>query len=227
LDPALLPKVVEKAHAAGLPISVHVETATDFRAAIEAGADEIAHLPGWLIESESDVERARLSEEDARLAAAKAVVVVTTTVAGRLMPGAGGHHSRGYAHEDQASTVHQDSHEDDGTLQTRAREVQRDNLRLLVRYGVKLAIGSDHADTSLAEAQNLHGMGIFDNLTLLKLWCEATPPAIFPGREIGRFEEGYEASFLVLEGDPLADFTNVQSIRLRVKQGMQLTVPFH
>lgn len=222
LNPVLLPNVVKKAHAAGLPVSVHVETAADFRSAVRSGADEIAHLPGWMIEKESDVERVRLSEEDARLAASQGVVVVTTTVASRMMPGTGGHHPGGHTHGTQEPTAHPDSYGDGGTLQTRARDVQRDNLRLLLRYGVKLAIGSDHADTSLAEVLNLNALGVFDSLTLLKLWCEVTPAAIFSHRKIGRFEEGYEASFLALEGDPLADITNVQTIRLRVKQGMRL-----
>ncbi len=31
------------------------------------------------------------------------------------------------------------------------------------------------------------------------------------------------ASFLVLEGDPLQDFTNVTRIRSRVKQGVELS----
>ncbi|WP_447599682.1 amidohydrolase family protein [Nitrospira sp. Nam80] len=198
-----------------------------FRTDVQAGVDEIAHLPGWLVVRESDMESARLSEGDARLAASKGVVVVTTTVAGRMMPGTGVHHPGGHAHEAQESTAHPDSHGDGGTLQNRARDVQRDNLRLLHRYGVKLAIGSDHADTSLAEALSLKALGVFDNLTLLKLWCEITPAAIFPGRRIGRLDEGYEASFLALEGDPLANFANVQTIELRVKQGMRLDGPFH
>jgi imidazolonepropionase-like amidohydrolase len=227
LNPALLPTVVEQAHAAGLPVSVHVETAAGFRTAVQAGANEIAHLPGWLIGTESDVESARLSEEDARLAAAKGVVVVTTTVAGETMPATGMPHAGGHAHDNARSEAHSDLHEDSGALQSRARDVQRDNLRLLHRYGVKLAIGSDHADTSLAEALNLRTLGVLDNLALLKLWCEVTPAAIFPGRKTGRLEEGYEASFLALKGDPLADFENVQAIRLRVKQGLRLDTVFH
>ena len=45
-----------------------------------------------------------------------------------------------------------------------------------------------------------------------------------PDRKIGRLEEGYEASFLVLEDDPLVDFDQVRSIRLRVKQGHVLAL---
>jgi len=84
---------------------------------------------------------------------------------------------------------------------------------------VRLAIGSDHAETSLAEAVHLHELGLFDNLTLLKLWCEDTPRAIFPDRRIGRLQEGYEASFLVLRENPLERFEAVTGIEHRMKQG--------
>jgi imidazolonepropionase-like amidohydrolase len=57
------------------------------------------------------------------------------------------------------------------------------------------------------------------------LWSVATPAAIFPDRKIGRFEEGYEASFLALAGNPLDDFEAVQAIVLRVKQGRLIPAP--
>jgi imidazolonepropionase-like amidohydrolase len=100
------------------------------------------------------------------------------------------------------------------------------NLLVLHRHGVRLAIGSDrYRETARSEASALHRLGTFDNRTLLKMWCETTPQAIFPGRKIARFRDGYEASFLVLEGDPLADFENVGRIRMRVKQGQVLPEP--
>jgi imidazolonepropionase-like amidohydrolase len=45
---------------------------------------------------------------------------------------------------------------------------------------------------------------------------------ILPERRIGRLETGYEASFLVLGGDPLTDFRQVRNIRLTFKQGFRL-----
>jgi len=225
LNPALLPRIVAKAHAAGLPVTVHVESAPDFRIAVHAGVDEIAHVPGWLVQSLLDAERARLTEEDARLAAEKGVVVVTTTVAGEAMPGTASAHPHGHKPDQATPGTRSDPHRDVVDIHALARDVQRANITLLHRYGVKLAIGSDHADTSLAEVMNLRTLLPFDNLTLLKLWCEATPAAIFPGRKIARFEEGYEASFLALAGNPLEDFTHVQAIRLRFKQGFSLPFP--
>ncbi|HSG82037.1 MAG TPA: tetratricopeptide repeat protein, partial [Gemmatimonadota bacterium] len=76
LDPSLIAPIVEKAHAAGLRVSAHTTSAFDFRAAVEAGVDELAHLP-----------LAPLTEADAELAAAKGVVIVTTVVSHRPTDG--------------------------------------------------------------------------------------------------------------------------------------------
>ncbi|MEO8339631.1 MAG: amidohydrolase family protein [Nitrospirota bacterium] len=225
LNPRLLPRIVSKAHAMGLPVTVHVETASDFRIATRAGVDEIAHVPGWLVESVQDAQRARLTEEDAQLAAENGIVVVTTTVAGAAMPGTVSAHPHGHKPDQAMPEASLDSPTNDVDLRALARDVQRANITLLHRHGVKLAIGSDHAETSLAEVMNLRTLLPLDNLTLLKLWCEATPAAIFPGRKIARFEEGYEASFLALDGNPLKDFNHVQTIRLRFKQGFSLPPP--
>lgn len=218
LKPHLLPHIVAKAHAAGLPVTAHVETAADFRRAVEAGVDEVAHVPGWLVRDARDAERARLTEEDARGAAERQVRVVTTSVAGRSMPAAGTRH--GQPHHQEPASKHA-GHGEPAAAES-AGQILKDNLALLHRAGVRLAIGSDHADTSLTEALHLHALGIFDNLTLLTLWCESTPAAIFPARNIGRFEEGYEASFLALAGNPIESFAEVQTIRRRFKQGVAL-----
>ena len=185
LNPALLPKIVGKAHRDDLRVSVHVNTAADFRAAVAAGADEISHLP-----------LVRLTARDARLAAARGVVVVTTTLSHRKTDHVAG-----------------------------LDDVHRHNLQLLDRAGVRLAVGTDdNGRTARDEAENLHRLKVFDNLALLKMWTEATPLAIFPHRRVGRLADGYEASFLALEGNPVADFSNVRKIGFRFKQGHMVEV---
>jgi hypothetical protein len=159
-----------------------------------------------------------LTQEDAKLAAKHQTVVVTTTVAGDFhLPGQAHHNADDQSHSSASSHGHE-RRRDDG-LRDVARGIQVKNLQLLHQAGVKIAIGSDHAETALAEALHLHDLGIFDNLTLLKLWCETTPQTIFPFRKIGRLDEGYEASFLVLSKNPLTDFRHVQKINYRFKQG--------
>jgi predicted amidohydrolase YtcJ len=66
---------------------------------------------------------------------------------------------------------------------------------------------------------NLYQLKVFDNLTLLKMWTENSAEVIFPQRKIERLADGYEASFLVLDRDPIENFENAKSIRLRFKQG--------
>ena len=51
------------------------------------------------------------------------------------------------------------------------------------------------------------------------MWCTITAVTIFPRRQIGRLKDGYEASFLVLSTNPIDDFTSVERIAFRVKQG--------
>ena len=218
LDPRLLPALVERAHRDGLRVSAHVSDAADFRHAVAARVDQIAHAatPTFFntIEARAadpqalrDPERlARMlldslparyvpvAEADAREAARRGIAVSTTVL-----------------------------------LLTRAAAPGRAALRPPVAAalrrlrdaGVTLVVGSDNPmDTSVLEVEQLATLGVFDNLALLKMWSEATPRAIFPGRRIGALADGYEASFLALAGDPLEDLANVRRIRLRFKQGV-------
>ena len=45
LDPKLLRVIVERAHANGLQVSAHTVNGADFRNAVNAGVDEIVHVP--------------------------------------------------------------------------------------------------------------------------------------------------------------------------------------
>lgn len=201
LDPSLLGPLVERAHEAGLRVSVHIETAVDFRLAVRAGADIVAHMPAsWQVgESagypEGDLDPWLLTAEDARAAAEQGTVVVTTTVP--FNPA-------------------------DPSADTFA-EIHRHNLSVLSAHGVTLALGSDGGvGTANHEVKYIAGLDVFDNATLVRLLTEATPTVIFPDRRIGRLEEGYEASFLVLEENPLEDLANLDRITMRFKRGIAL-----
>ena len=61
--------------------------------------------------------------------------------------------------------------------------------------------------------------GAPENTVIYQIDPQAKPLTIFPDRPIARLAEGHEASFLVLEGNPLEDFDYVRRIRLAVKQG--------
>ncbi|MEO7503541.1 MAG: amidohydrolase family protein, partial [Gemmatimonadaceae bacterium] len=114
----------------------------------------------------------------------------------------------------------------DSALRRRADSLFIRNLKMMKKHGVRVIVGSDsYRNTSVPEAMYLASLGVYTNAELLKLWSEDTPRATFPNRRIGKLLPGYEASFLVLDRDPLADFSNVKSIRLRVKQGFTIRDP--
>jgi hypothetical protein len=210
LDPALLPLIVRKAHDAGLRVTTHVETATDFRNAVAAGVDEINHLPGFRPEGNDlagyrKLDRYRLTASDARRAAEQHVTVATTVseVVEILKPMLGGTGP-------------------DSTMARAVWAMLSNNLRLLRDAGVNVVIGSDrYRTTSLPEVLGVRALGVFSDTALLRMWSIATPRAIFPERQFGT-APGDEASFLVLDGNPLDEFTNVERIRMRVKQGVIL-----
>ncbi len=205
LNPALVSDVVRRAHAASLRVAAHVETAADFRAAIAAGVDQVAHMPGFRGDERVqllDPAPYTLTDADARHAARRRVVVVTTLGgAGELDPAGA------------------------DSLTRRALDaLHRRNLKTLRRAGVRLAVGSDtYRDNSKAEVRYLRSLGVFSDTALVQLWSQETPRAIFPGRAVGRLDVGDEASFLVLACDPLARFACTDSIRWRMKDGRALS----
>jgi len=196
LKPSLFSKIVAKAHEKGLKVAVHVETANDFRVAITAGADEMAHMPGFYLFDSAYRKRYLLTDKDAQLAVKKKVYVVTTLLSRSLV--------------------------EDKSLLPIVEENQKRNLLLLKKYKVKIAIGSDHGDSPLEEIKAIRSFTIFSNLELLKLWCESSAQYIFPNRKIGYLRDGYEASFLVLSANPLKDWSSTERIEMRFKQGFFL-----
>jgi imidazolonepropionase-like amidohydrolase len=196
LNPELLKQIVARAHASDLRVSTHIETAQDFHNAVVADVDIIAHLPGYQILSTQDKSLFYITEEDARQAAKRGIVVITTT------------------------SLNKSFQRNDSTQFEVVRQTFKRNIALLRKFGVRLAIGSDrYGSTSVVEAMNIYGYGDIDNLTLLKYCVEITPKTIFPRRKIGLLLEGYEASFLSLDSNPLNNFESVTRVQMRVKQG--------
>jgi imidazolonepropionase-like amidohydrolase len=143
----------------------------------------------------------RITPQDAAIAARNHIWVITTAMLARDYPAKG---------------VDRDA----------LRAAQVVNLQTLRRAGVRLAVGSDTwGDTSYREAAYLRSLGVFRDSELLQMWTQNCPKMIFPQRRIGRLHAGFEANFVVLEGNPLADFSAVQHIRLLVKNGETISKP--
>jgi imidazolonepropionase-like amidohydrolase len=210
LRPSLVPEIVRRAHSAGLRVAAHIETAADFKVAVEAGVDMMAHAPGYAMGVNArgqatvggSAARFEIGEDIARVAGARGVAV---TPSFRWTYGGGG--------PDSAAAVS-------------ARHVlMRHNLGRLRAAGVRLIIGSDwFGSTAFTEVELLRSLDFFSDAELFRMWAVETPRSIFPERRIGALEPGYEASFLVLGTNPLERFDALNDIRLRVKQGCVLGV---
>jgi imidazolonepropionase-like amidohydrolase len=195
LDPKLVAPIVRAAHRRGLRVAAHIETAADFRTIVAAGVDEAAHMPGYFAQGGA-MSAYEITNADAR-AAAQAHIVVVATASYAL-----------YGDKSRLPMV---------------QTMQRANLQKLQSTGVPLLIGTDgKPDAAIAEARYLIDLGVFTPKQALRSLAVDTPRYIFPGRRIGAFNPGDEATFLALDGDPSVDFSAVTRIRLRVKQGIEL-----
>ncbi|HQU86159.1 MAG TPA: hypothetical protein PKY59_23730 [Pyrinomonadaceae bacterium] len=207
LSPEIAAYVVEKAYQAKLRVYAHIETASDFRLGLKIGVDGFTHAPyyGWngsLATKPSD----ELNLQDIKLAARKKIVVIPT--AQRGIYGTMDFDENGKGTIDQERFV-------------RFLERQKRTFGEMQKNGVRIALGLDNfGKTLLPEILYFHENKIFDALTLLKIAVETTPQTIFPERKIGKLRANYEASFLVLNGNPLTDFEQVKNINLRFKQGI-------
>ena len=209
LDPALAGIIVRKAHAAGLRVSAHVESAFDFEVAVKAGADIIAHLPGfWPDErriASKGLDLYKISEPAARNAGRRGVKVITTI----------GESLRLVETDPKWSARR-------GAL----LDVYRHNIGLLSKHGVRLAIGSDQfRGTSVQEAIDIEKAGLMDRAELLRALSVDGAATVFPKRGPYGLMEGARADFLVLDVDPLQDFTAITRIGMRVKSGVSLPPP--
>lgn len=202
MDPRLLPYLVERAHAMGLRVATHVYTAFDYRTALAAGVDEIAHFPGLGIVHEPNraVRDFQITREDAEATARRGVVVHTTL-----------------------AWLIELRNENPTGYQRALDEVVVPNLRLLQEAGVQFVVGSDQFRHNIRdELAALEATRQFSNAEVLNLVTRDTPRRIFPHRRIGALEPGFEASFVALDGDPSGDLASLRKVSLRVKRGIPL-----
>jgi len=195
LRPPLVAPIVQRAHASGLRVFAHVETAADVQIAADAGVDGLGHLPGYGMAVDADVDRYRLPDSLIQQMGRRQMIVTPTTL---------------------ISTRSRS----DSTRYARIADLQAEMIRKLHAAGARIAIGADwYGRPAFPEYETLASLDIFSPAELLDLWSRVTPQAVFPERRIGRLQPGYEASLLILEENPLDATEHARTIRLRLKQG--------
>ncbi len=207
LEPDIVKLVVDSAKANNLRIFAHIKSAKDASLALKSGVDGFAHLPDMRPLSEVGDQYSNsveLTDIFIKEAGKKKLIVIPTVAITEL-----------------------NNHVSDNLLET-AREIQKRQLKKLYEAGAIIALGADAwMQTSETEVFYMYEHGYFANLELLKIWCEMTPRAIFPNRKIGRLEDGFEASFVVVNENPISNFETLKSIQLVFKQGINLFKQSH
>jgi len=195
LSISIAKEIVKQSHKRKLLIYAHIESPYDFKKGIRIGVDNFAHMPGYGWNGDSKEYAQNYTDTKTLKLAVKNNVGIVPTIGQSLL------------------------------------KISNDSLKkvafvkdFLLRYhklGGKIYTGSDIFNKTLADELNhFINLNIFDNLTLLNIFCETTPRGIFPNRKIGLLKETYEASFLVLDDNPLIDIQAIKKISLKVKQGI-------
>lgn len=186
--------VVKKAHKSGMRVIAHVETADDLRFGLKIGVDGFANIPGNNWDGTGDTKKFDLSEADLKTLAKK------KTPTALLL-----------------------SHAQAAANRAAVQEFHKKTLHRLHSANVNVVMGSDDQQrTTRMELNYWFGLGELDNARTLKVLCENTPRAIFPKRKIAKFDDGYEANFLVLNDNPLSNVLKARVAVIKVKNGVLL-----
>jgi imidazolonepropionase-like amidohydrolase len=186
--------VIKKAHKAGLRVFAQVETADDLRLGVKLGVDGFANIPGHNWDGNGEVKKYELTDADLKVLAKKKTPIVLLL-------------SHGQAAVNKAAV----------------QAFHKKTLVQLKKAGVVAVMGSDDNQRTLRMELNYwFGLGELDDAWTLKVLCENTPKAIFPKRKIARFENGYEANFLVLADNPLTNVLKSRVQAFKVKNGVIL-----
>jgi imidazolonepropionase-like amidohydrolase len=204
LSPEVAAYVVKKAHAAGLRVFAHVETADDARLCAKIGVDALAHLPGYGWNGD-EATRGKycMTKADVKLFKKVGLTVIPTM-----------------------NIDHTKTYDDNGNITLHPERFattlnyEKTILRYLYTAKVPIALGADYYGKTVApEIDSLIAQQIFTAAQLLDLWGKQTTQHIFPNRKLGEIKEGYEANFLVLKGNPIINIESIKTIVWRIKLG--------
>ena len=201
--------ITKKAHAAGLRVAAHIETFDDLKIGLRIGVDIFAHLPHYnYFFSRSEPAQPTFTDQELKTIRRRNIVLIPTLSL-----------NEDFAIVRDASNNYQGWF--DSARFNEVVEFQKKTIRTLRNAGFVFAIGSDR-DSLTPELNYWVKNNVFDAAFTLNAATVTTPQMMYPKRKIGFLKKGYEASFLVLEGNPSADFEQIKHIKMRFKQGCLL-----
>jgi imidazolonepropionase-like amidohydrolase len=214
LDRATVKAVIAAAHKRGKLAVVHISTLENARAALEAGADGLAHL----------FVAAKISQEDAdalaKLAQAKGAFVVPTF---SVLESIAGVKPRDLLEDPQVAGLL--DREERGALQTGYGPTSRPAIlaapRMVTaamrRAGVPLLAGTDAGNAGTQYGASLHhelaalvDAGLSPREALVA--ATSAPAKAFRLGKRGQIANGYKADLVLVEGNPLQDIVATRRI---------------
>jgi len=189
LDERVLAAVIAESHSLDLPVMVHAETTADMIRAVELGADRLVHTPP----------KGLVSDGSGASVLKAAGVPISTTIS--------------FWSQQFADAM--------GFDYQRAPELQvlLRNVRHLWDEGVTVAFGTDSPPNirPMVEVEELSKV-----LTAGEIVTAITKnAAVYLGlsNDIGTLEPGKIADIVVVDGDPLANISNLANVRIVIQGG--------
>ena len=216
LDRATATALIAAAHKRGKLAVVHISTAEDARAALEAGADGLIHL---FTDRAADASFAKLAAEK------KAFVIPTLIVLSATNGVAGGRplvddlRLRAYLSPDEITNLQRSF-----PIKTAGgMPVAFSTVRALKESGVPILAGSDAPNPGTAHGAAIHReleMLVEAGLTPTEALAAATsvPARAFRLEDRGRIAPGLRADLVLVAGDPTKDVTSTRNI-VRIWKG--------
>jgi imidazolonepropionase-like amidohydrolase len=223
LDRATTTALIAAAHKRGKLAVVHVSTAEDARAALEAGADGLIHL---FTDRDPDAGFAKLAAEK------KAFVIPTLVVLSSTNSVAGGRslvddlRLRAYLSPDETTGLQRAF----PVTTAGGMPVAFSTIRALKEAGVPILAGSDAPNPGTAHGVAIHReleMLVEAGLTPTEALASATsvPARAFRLEDRGRIAAGLRADLVLVAGDPTKDVTSTRNIVRIWKGGVPVERP--
>lgn len=208
LNPTLLDRIKELSDAFKIPIIAHIDTEYDLSKALVSGIKNFAHAPLYTYGNDGVVgnDFPRLSKKTIDILQSNDSVVINPTL------------YRTYTNLRYLPKEYQPNE----TEQQLLRKFHKQLLVDLRDSGVQIVAGADMwGINSIDEIYYYADLEVFTPKELLTMLIE-TSKKIFPNRNIGAIKKGYEANLLILNTNPLKDIKNLNTIELRIKNGVIL-----
>ncbi len=219
---ATLTALIIAAHKRGKLAVVHIGSGDDARAAIEAGADGLAHL---FADKTPAADFGQLAAR--HHAFVVPTLTVLTSITGKSGTGdlAGDAHFARYLSQQSMGTV-KGSFPFPKTAPPRSVAVADAAIKQLLAAGVPILAGTDAPNPGTAHGISLHReleLLVHAGLTNTQALAAATgtPARVFGLKDRGRIAAGMRADLLLVSGDPTVDITATRAIEGIWKGGVR------